>query len=269
MNFNRSVRLLLIVILVCLTGCVSTETTAHVVVKPNNSGIEVGGVRSEEPSWLIGRRWDVNGKLDPPDIPTRTVVEVKLVRSLNNKEPRYFIPASGAVQIASIERWSKYGRLSTLKRWHHLIHSPDPLGDTEQKMLNDTQLPEIPGANAGRCFHAKIRKKSFPWGDAVLFLTSYVQGRTGGPVNNDMLVLVAQGFTKDGRYAVNARFEIHHPALPNSSWDKRRKGRAVFSIDDECEEAERWLDAQPDDSFAPTFDQYQQFLSSLEITQGK
>jgi len=122
--------------------------------------------------------------------------------------------------------------------------------------------------NAGRCFHGKLRKVSFPWGDAVLFLTSYVQGNTGGPVNNDMLVLVAQGLTNDGRYAVNAHFEIHHPKLPNSSWDERRRGLAVFSIDDECEEAERWLDEQPDVAFTPTIGQYEQFLSSLEISAG-
>lgn len=123
--------------------------------------------------------------------------------------------------------------------------------------------------NASRCFHGKLRKKTFPWGDAVLFLTSYVQGRTGGPVNNDMLVLVAQGLTKDGRYAVDARFEIRHPRLPDSLWDERRKGKAVFSIDDECEEAEHWLDSQADGAFDPTFEQYEIFLSSLEITAGK
>jgi hypothetical protein len=52
---------------------------------------------------------------------------------------------------------------------------------------------------------------------------------------------------------------------PNSSWDERRQGRAVFSIDDECEGAERWLDSQPDEAFAPTIGQYERFLSSLEI----
>jgi len=135
-------------------------------------------------------------------------------------------------------------------------------------MLHDTQLAEVPWMNAGRCFHGKLRGRSFPWGDAVLFLTSYVQGKTGGPVNNDMLVLVAQGLTRDGRYAVNARFEIHHPELPDSSWDERRRGLAVFSIDDECEEAERWLDQQPDDAFEPAFAQYEQFLASLVISPG-
>lgn len=210
----------------------------------------------------------MNGKPIRPDIPSRTTIEVKRVRSLHNKEPRYFIPASGMVQVVSIERYSYYNGTAALGGWRSLLRSSNQLGNNDQKMLNETQLSEIPWMNAGRCFHGKLRKVSFPWGDAALFLTSYVQGRTGGPVNNDMLVLVAQGLTKDGRYAVNAHFEIHHPKLPDSSWDERRQGRAVFSIDDECEEAERWLDEQPDDAFTPTIDQYEQFLSSLEISAG-
>jgi len=172
------------------------------------------------------------------------------------------------VQVVSIERYFDYERPASLGQWRSLLRSASLLDDQAQKMLYETQLSEIPWINAGRCFHGKLRKRSFPWGDAVLFLTSYVQGSHGGPVNNDMLVLVAQGFTKDGRYAVNARFEIHHPKLPDSTWDERRHGLVVFSIDDEREEAERWLDAQPDDSFVPTISQYEEFLSSLEISPG-
>jgi hypothetical protein len=188
------------------------------------------------------------------------------VRSLHNKKPLYFIPASGLVQVVSIERYSDYHGAPALGKWRRLLWSSNQLGDTEKKMLKNTQLLEIPWMNAGRCFHGKLRKVSFPWGDAALFLTSYVQGKTGGPVNNDMLVLVAQGLTNDGRYAVNAHFEIHHPKLPHSSWQKLRRGLAVFSIDEECAEAERWLDKQPDHAFHPTIGQYEKFLSSMQIS---
>ena len=268
MHRNRLTQLINVVALACVSGCAITETVPQVVVKSNNSGIDVGAIERQGPSWLISKSWDTDGNLNPPDVPSRTIVEVKRVRSLHNKEPRYFIPASGSVQVVSIERYSDYRGTAPLGRWRSLLRSANPLCDEEQKMLNDSQMSEIPWMNAGRCFHGKLRKRCFPWGDAILFLTSYVQGKTGGPVNNDMLVLVAQGLTKDGRYAVNARFEIHHPKLPDSSWDERRQGRAVFSIDDECEQAERWLDEQPDDAFTPTIGQYEQFLSSLEISAG-
>lgn len=144
-------------------------------------------------------------------------------------EPRYFIPGSGMVQVVSIERYSDYPRgKAILEKWRKLLNPSDALGAPEQKMLYTTQLAEIPWMNAGRRFHAKLRKRNFPWWDAVLFLTSYVQGNTGGSVNNAMLVLVAQGLTKDDRYAVNAHFEIHHSRLPDSSQNERRRGKAVF-----------------------------------------
>ena len=129
----------------------------------------------------------------------------------------------------------------------------------------EKQLSEIPWMNAGRCFHAKLQKHTFPWGKAILFLTSYVQGKTGGPVNNDMLVLVVQGLTFDGKYAVNGRFEIRHPRLPTNLWDERKRGRAVFDIDHETEQAERWLNTQPDNSFSPTIETCISLLSALRI----
>jgi hypothetical protein len=269
MHLKQLAQSLSIAAFACLCSCVYTETIPRVVVQPNDSGIEVSSIQSHKPGWLIGRSLDADGNLSRPDIPARTVIQVKRTRSIPYKGG-YFISASGVVQVASVERYSDYGKNATaaLLRWRDLLSSPHPLGDQEQKMLYQTQLSEIPWMNAGRCFHGKLRKRSFPWGDAVLFLTSYVQGSTGGPVNNDMLVLVAQGLTKDGRFAVNAHFEIHHPKLPGSSWDERRQGLVMFDIDDEGKEAERWLDHQPDDAFSPTFEQYERFLNSLEISPG-
>jgi len=119
--------------------------------------------------------------------------------------------------------------------------------------------------NAARCFHAKARIVDFPWGRAVLFLTTYVQGPNDSPVNNDMLVLVVQGLTNDGRYAVSGHFDIRHPLLPDTMDDSRAKGRAYFSLEGETEAAEAWLNRQPDDSFRPSFAQYEKLLASLEI----
>ena len=269
MHFKFLTASSVLVALASLVGCASIETIPRVTISSNNSGIEIGKIEKSGPSYLISGSVDKNGKTFPPDIPSRTSIEVKRVRSLHNKEPRYFIPASGIVQVVSIERYSDYNGTAALGGWRSLLVSSNQLADNDQKMLYEKQLSEIPWMNAARCFHGKLRKVSFPWGDAVLFLTSYVQGNTGGPVNNDMLVLVAQGLTKDGRYAVNAHLEIHHPKLPDSCWDERRQGRAVFSIDDETEEAECWLDEQSEDLFTPTIGQYEQFLSSLEISAGR
>lgn len=263
-----ALRPIIAVALLCLGGCATRETIPSITVLPNDSGIEAGRVESLEPGWLIGKGRDEEGRVDPPDLPSRAIIKIKRVQTLHNKEPWHFIPASGIVQVASIERYSEYPGARHLGPWRQLIQSSSPLSEEARKKFNDSDPSEIPWANAARCFHGKMAKRTFPWGDAVLFVTHYIQGKTGGPVNNDMLVLVVQGFTKDGRYAVNARFEIHHPALPDSLWDDRRKGRAVFSIDNQCDKAEDWLDSQPDASFSPSIGQYEKFLSSLEISAG-
>jgi hypothetical protein len=135
------------------------------------------------------------------------------------------------------------------------------------KMLYDDQLQEIPWVGAGRGFPAKFRRCTLPWGKAVLFLTpGYAQGMTGGVVSNESLTLVVQGFTNDGRYAVNCHLVIHHPSLPDSLLDKSQSGKVEFDFDNDDEKAAQWLDSQPDDSFQPTFLQYQTFLQSLQIT---
>lgn len=75
---------------------------------------------------------------------------------------------------------------------------------------------------------------------------------------------------KDGRYAVNGHFEIRHPKLPDLDWRAGDKGRKVyFSVDEETEAAERWLDGQADESFEPSFAAYEEFLTALRIEPGR
>ncbi|MBA3650373.1 MAG: hypothetical protein H0W66_02540 [Chthoniobacterales bacterium] len=273
---NRRVIIFAILPLAFLSGCATqtatTETLPEVKFLTNDSGIIIGDFKSHGPKYLLGGIPYRNGQPAPYDVPTGVWARAQRLESLHNTEPRYFIPASGSIQVVSIERPAAYNTPyknfeAELKQWKWLIKSA-PLGPETQAYLNQQQLSEIPWTNAGSCFYAKLRRQSFPWGNALLYLTSYVQGNTGGPVNNDMLVLVLQGITKDDRYAVNAHMEIRHPGLPDSLWDKRMEGLAVFSIDDQTKEAEKWLDAQPDDSFRPTTRQYEEFFDALRVRRG-
>ena len=258
-------------LLAVLTSCSTMETVPVVSINPNSSGIELSGTKAHGPKNLL-KNWE-DGKPDKPDTPSGVTVNLRRIQSLHNKEPRYFIPASGTLQVVSIERYREYEiEQGNLSLWQELLDSGEKIGAEKQNALSKQQcLPgEIPWMNAGRCFYGKLRIRTFPWGKAILYLTSYVQGKTGGPVNNDMLVLVAQGLTFDGRYAVNGHFEIRHPKLPDSSWDTRSKGNKVhFSIDDEAKAAESWLDLQSDDSFEPSIGQYESFLEALQIAPGK
>ena len=242
-----------------LTGCASHETLPSVRVEQNASSIKVTSVHRHGPTNLIENIGT------SPDVPAGISLRLRRIESLHNTEPRYFIPAAGTLQIVSLDHPETFKHLEeTISQWKQLLKARPPASDA-RKVLYQGQLSETPWTDGGRCFHAKLRYRDFPWGDAILFLTTYVQGKTGGPVNNDMLVLVVQGITRDGCYAVNGRFEIHHPQLPDSLWDSHPNGKAVFNLDEESDKAESWLDVQPDDSFSPTFAQYETFLRALKI----
>jgi hypothetical protein len=242
-----------------ISGCSSLESPPKLGVLPNQSGIQIADVHEHGPESLLG----AIGR--PPDIPPGTTLVLKRIQPLHNKEPRYFIAASGSLKIVNMQNASKYDLTQNVEKWRRFFDGS--LSNAEIHKILEHQIAEIPWSNAGRCFHAKLQKHDFPWGNAILFLTTYVQGKTGGPVNNDMLVLVVQGFTSDGKYAVNGHFEISHPKLPTNLWDERSRKKAVFSIDDETAQAEMWLNRQPDKSFRPTIQAYIDFLSALWIGQ--
>jgi len=249
--------LLFLYAVAAFSGCASIGTVPKVQVLQNDSGIQIADSREHGPESLLGSIGL------PPDTPSGITLALKRIEPLHNTEPRYFIPASGSLQIVSVDDPNKYNLTESHDAWRLLLDTDVSPQEMHYKL--EKQLSEIPWMNAGRCFHAKLQKHTFPWGKAVLFITTYVQGNTGGPVNNDMLVLVVQGLTSDGRYAVNGHFEIRHPSLPINLWDERKKEKAFFSIDDETAQAEKWLDSQPDSSFSPTIQTYISLLNALRI----
>lgn len=257
-----------------LASC-AVETVPRVSVGANSSGLTVSKFQAHGPKSLLGGYSYPDSKPNPPDVPSGASARISRQQALHNKEPRYFIPASGSLEVVSIERpgdYSRRGRMAeSIHFWRSFADSPGPLGEEDKNRMKHGayNVDEIPWTNAAQCFHAKLRRASFPWGNAVLFLTTYVQGKTGGPVNNDMLVLHVQGFTHDGRYAVKAEFEIRHPKLPDSLWDKRARQKAYFDIDDETKQAEAWLDSQNDASFRPTISTYIELLRALKIEPGE
>ena len=263
---NRSIIAGLIALIAAglLSSCSTRETIPRVRLLPVASGWELGEFHAQGPRHLMGSR--VNGPPEPPDIPSSTSAKIRRIQLPND--------AHGYLQVVSIERPAAYNNGhfdAVINLWRNLTDRETPLGPADQEMLNQRKRPEIPWINAAKCFYAKLRVRRFRWGKAVMFLTTYVQGHTGAPVNNEDLVLVVQGFTKDGRYAVNAHIDIHHPKLPDKESDKPHAGKAYFAIDDDNEnrKAERWLDAQADDSFELGIGQYEALLDALEIVPGR
>ncbi len=258
-------RLFAIYSLLLLVSCAHRETVPLVSVRPNDSGLKCGPFEFRAAYNLIGGRSYRDGKPNPPDVPPGVRAGVERVNPVRIGAGRYQVRASGGLVVVSVENIRKYpvtfrGGGNSLEELRTALWQE---GAAEWRPGDGGK--EIPWMNAGRRFQAKSRTVSFPWGRASLSLVSYVQGATGGPVNNDGLVLSVQGLTNDGRYAVSGHFDIRHPLLPDTMDDEKQKGRRSFDIDHQSAQAEAWLDQQRDESFQPAFGQYITFLSALDI----
>jgi len=222
---------LLILSTAVLTACRMAGGGSAISVMPNSSGIQLEGVKEHGPENLMGGG-TVDGKPVKPDVPAGLTAKVGRSRPALAPESGHPATVEGALQVVSLQPGEPgVPAPSVIQSWRNLLQEGGPSGLAAQDILYSSQQSEIPWANAGRCFHGKYRVKTFPWGKAVIFVTSYIQGKTGSPVNNKMLVLVVQGLTTDGMQAVNGRFGIRHPGLPDGlEWNPADDGKKVRFI---------------------------------------
>ena len=194
-----------------------------------------------------------------PDVPPSRIARLRPPLPVQTHGARYIIAPGGALQILSLadidafpNLRGKCGSLATL------IAQDDLRG-------YDSQIPELVFQNASQVFAGKPRIHEFPWGRGIVFLTSYIQGKAGCLVNNDMLVLNLQGLTHDGRFGICGHFAIRHPRLPNTMDDRRGGPYMAFDLDTEGKRAGAWLNQQPDESFSPSISAYVELFSHLVI----
>lgn len=242
---------------VFLPSCSTPGTLPRVHIQTNSSGLEVGDFHSHG-----------SGGGHPPGV----TASMRSISPLHNLEPRYVISADGTLQVVTVERPESYDipGMSLARdclRWKTMLSTENPTGPATMDAATRNQVQEIPWYNAGRCFHAKVRYRKFPWGKAVMFLTTYTQGPSGGTLDSDSLVLVVQGLTDDNRYAVNGHFPIRHSKLPDSTHNKHSNDKANCPLE-KPDIAEKWLNGQPDASYDPTFSQYEALLRALVIMPG-
>lgn len=259
---------ILLLLFTVLSSCAQREIRPQVRVLPNPSGLQCGNfeysaAHSDVGGMVVefskdGRR----SKLRKPvnDVPSGVWARVTRSNPIRVKGSRYMVSASGSLCVVTIDPavWKMTETAAALKQ---------ALYSGSRWAILPRSYVEIPSMNAARCFVSKLRVLDFPWGRGLVFITTYVQGSTGAPVNNDMLVLVLQGLTTDGRFAVSGHFDIRHPRLPDTMDNVKASGRRVFDIDDRSalNKAETWLNRQSDDSFHPSIPRYVALFSALEI----
>jgi hypothetical protein len=123
-----------------------------------------------------------------------------------------------------------------------------------------TPLPDYPPRNAAHVLEARLSYLDASWGSGLFFVSQFTQD-VATP-NNEELVYLFQGLSKDSKYFVSADFCVTHPKVP------KRLGEAPG----EQEEAEkiteriaRTLDKEPDNSFRPSLRAIRDWIATLKI----
>lgn len=123
-----------------------------------------------------------------------------------------------------------------------------------------SKIPDLTTVDVEHAFYAKVRYFDFPSVSGVAFLTQYTQEPDSVLVSNDDLALVFQGLTKDGRFYVDAHFNLHHPSLPK---DLEAAGRTEKPGAAYLKKAEKQLNDLPEDSFEPSVTRLMAVIQSL------
>lgn len=176
-------------ILLVLSSC--QTPMPKVSLPPNDSGIECSEFRLVPP---FNRMGTYKGK---PDVPPSLVAVIKRQAAIKTPAGGYMLAPAGRLHVLSLGHPRSFP--GSIKWRNSLLLMLDELPGKDGAHF---QVPELPWMNAGQMFHAKIRTVKFPWGTGILFMTAYAQGRMGGPVNNDSLVLNLQAITHDHKHAI-------------------------------------------------------------------
>ena len=119
-------------------------------------------------------------------------------------------------------------------------------------------MPDYPPRNASHCFQEKLSYLDAPWGGALCYVTQFTQDG-GAPANNEELVYLVQGLTKDGQFYVSADFSVTNPKLPNRIKDTPERQKGDYAPD------RAFLSKRPEESFTPTLDKIRAWLCALEL----
>ena len=131
--------------------------------------------------------------------------------------------------------------------------------DANRKNREYGHGPDGPFLNAAHMFEALTREVEFSWGGATSLVTIYADGITGLRANNQDLVYVVKGRTRDGRWWVTGMFPIEHPTLPHDWNDPRAQSKDNRDYD---KDGVRISGFSPE-SFVPPMSVYDKIVGSL------
>ncbi len=119
----------------------------------------------------------------------------------------------------------------------------------------ESNLPDYPPRNAGHAFEARLNYVDAEWGSGLCYLTQFTQ-EPGAFANNEELVCVFQGLSKDGAFYVSADLRVTHPGLP-AGIDAKPKSAGAAGLE--------LLTKAKDDAFTPSLAKVREWLGTVQL----
>ena len=113
--------------------------------------------------------------------------------------------------------------------------------------------------------HMHIRA---PWGNGLFYVTQFAQDSGAWP-NNDELVYIFQGLSKDRRYFLSADIHLTHPRASAGIDDvpKALKNGTREEADEFVDKVISILAKEPDDSFTPSLSAIRRWITTLNLAE--
>jgi hypothetical protein len=212
---------------------------------------------------------EMNGP-GPDDFPPHSVVMLEDPRrypSLEHGHAVYMMPARNVVRVYDVSAvtTAPYQTIQThikhlrelLKGRPRTVPSGGKHGNRYEKY---EELPDYPPRNAGHLVQVKMQYLDAAWGSGLFYVTQFVQGVGEWP-DNEQLVYLFQGLSKNQRFYVAADFRVTHPSLDGA--EIRTEGES--DADALTEKLSSIMAKDRDEGFTPPLNKIREWVSTFKI----
>jgi hypothetical protein len=207
---------------------------------------------------------EMNGP-GPTDFPPRSVVYLEDPRRYPSLEkgPVYMMTARNVVRVYNIAAvtTAPYKTIQThIRQLRQLLKTrPKTVPSGGKQGEKYEQLPDYPPRNAGHLIQIKMKFLDARWGSGLFYVTQLVQDAQWP--DNEQLVYLFQGFSKDEQFYVSADFRITHPSLEGV----QPRSESDSDIDMLTEKLASIMSKDRDDAFTPPLNKIREWVSTFKI----
>lgn len=201
---------------------------------------------------------EMNGP-GPDDFPPHSMVFLEDPRRYPSLEkgPVYMMPARNVVRVYNISavETAPYKTIQS-----HIKQLRELLKTRTTTAVGGEKLPDYPPRNAGHLVEAKMQYLDANWGRGLFYITQFFQSTREWP-DNEQLVYLFQGLSKDEKFYVSADFRITHPSLDHA----KPADDTETDVDELNAKLSSIMTKDPDEAFTPPLNKVREWVSSFKI----